>query len=65
MPTLQIMTVSTRKQRIGPIIASWFVEQAQQYGKFEVEPIDLAEVNLPLFDEPNHPRMQQYENEYT
>ncbi len=65
MSTLQVITVSTRKQRFGPLFAAWFVEQAKQHGKFDVEPVDLAQVNLPLFDEPNHPRMQQYEHEHT
>lgn len=26
---------------------------------------DLAEINLPLMDEPNHPRLQQYTHEHT
>ncbi len=30
-----------------------------------VDPIDLATVNLPMFDEPKHPRFQQYEHEHT
>jgi NAD(P)H-dependent FMN reductase len=32
---------------------------------FDVEVIDLKEVNLPLLDEPNHPRLQQYTREHT
>jgi hypothetical protein len=28
-------------------------------------PIDLAEVGLPLLDEPNHPRLQQYSHQHT
>jgi len=27
--------------------------------------LDLAEINLPLMDEPNHPRLQQYEKTHT
>lgn len=30
-----------------------------------MELIDLAEVNLPFLDEPNHPRLQQYTKEHT
>jgi NAD(P)H-dependent FMN reductase len=29
-------------------------------GGFEVEVVDLAAINLPLFDEPNRPRFCQY-----
>ena len=65
MPTLQIITASTRQGRKGPAVAAWFIEQARKHGKFALEPIDLAEVNLPFFDEPNHPRFRKYEHEHT
>jgi NAD(P)H-dependent FMN reductase len=41
------------------------MEQAQSHGKFELELVDLAEVNLPLLDEPQHPKLRQYEHEHT
>ena len=62
---LQIITASTRPTRKGPLVAAWFIDQARQHGAFEIEPIDLAEVNLPFFDEPKHPRLQEYEHEHT
>lgn len=63
---LQVIIGSTRPGRIGLPIAQWFFGQAQKHGGFEqVELIDLAEVNLPLLDEPNHPRLHQYEHEHT
>jgi NAD(P)H-dependent FMN reductase len=65
MLTLQVITVATRTGRLGPTVASWFLEKARAHGKFEIEAIDLAEVNLPLFDEPRHPRFQQYEYDHT
>ena len=65
MLTLQIITASTRQARKGPAVAAWFIEQARRHGKFAIEPVDLAEVNLPLFDEPNHPRFKKYEHEHT
>ena len=36
-----------------------------QSGKFNVELLDIAVINLPLMDEPNHPRLQQYQQEHT
>jgi hypothetical protein len=38
----------------------WFAQQATQHAKFDVEAVDLKEVNLPLLDEPNHPMKWQY-----
>ena len=65
MHRLQVITASTRPARVGPKIATWFLDVAGRDATFEVEPIDLAEVNLPLFDEPRHPRLRQYEHEHT
>ncbi len=62
---LHIIVVSTRPGRLGRSVADWFVPIARTHGEFEIEVIDLAEVNLPLFDEPRHPRLQQYEHEHT
>ena len=50
---------------MGPKVAAWFSEQARQHGAFEVVDIDLAEVGLPLYDEPNHPRMRKYVHAHT
>jgi len=65
MPVLQVVTVATRLNRAGPAVAEWFLQRARLHGKFNVDPVDLATVNLPMFDEPRHPRFQQYEHEHT
>lgn len=62
---LQVVTVSTRPGRVGPTVADWFTQVARTHGGFEVEPVDLAEVGLPLYDEPNHPRLRDYVHEHT
>jgi NAD(P)H-dependent FMN reductase len=64
-PTLQIIIGSTRPGRVGPSIADWIYERAIAHGGFNVELVDLAEVNLPMFDEPNHPRSGEYEHQHT
>lgn len=64
-PVLQVIIGSTRPGRIGPAFAHWFVDVAREHGAFEVELVDLAEVNLPIFDEPHHPRLGQYVHEHT
>lgn len=65
MLTLHVVIASTRPSRQGPAVAKWFLERARAHGKFDVELVDLAAVNLPLLDEPKHPRFGQYEHEHT
>jgi NAD(P)H-dependent FMN reductase len=65
MPTLQVITASTRPSRQGPKVAEWFVARARAHGAFAIEPIDLAEIALPLLDEPEHPRLRKYVHEHT
>jgi len=62
---LQIIICSTRPGRIGPSVAAWFNDFSKDHDKFDVELVDLAAMNLPLYDEPNHPRMQKYQHEHT
>jgi NAD(P)H-dependent FMN reductase len=64
-PVLQVVAASTRPGRKGLAIARWVQELAEAHGGFEVELVDLAEVGLPLFDEPNHPRLGQYVHQAT
>jgi len=65
MPTLQVIVASTRPGRIGRTVGEWFAAAARDHGDFEVELVDLAEVDLPFFDEPKHPRLGEYEHEHT
>jgi NAD(P)H-dependent FMN reductase len=65
MPNLMVVIASTRPGRAGLPIAQWFVDRATEHGAFDIDLADLAEVNLPLMDEPNHPRLRQYTQEHT
>jgi len=65
MPHLEIVIASTRPSRKGPLVAAWFLDQARAHGGFDLEVVDLAEVNLPLLDEPEHPRLQKYQHAHT
>jgi NAD(P)H-dependent FMN reductase len=62
---LQVIIVSTRQGRLGPAVGHWFYRHAQAFDGFDVELVDLAEVNLPLLDEPHHPRLANYQHEHT
>jgi NAD(P)H-dependent FMN reductase len=65
MLKLHVVIVSTRQGRQGPAVGDWFYDFAAGHGAFEVEKVDLAAVDLPLVDEPAHPRLRQYEFEHT
>jgi NAD(P)H-dependent FMN reductase len=65
MPLLEVIVASTRDQRVGRIIADWFVAHARAHGSFDVELLDLRELALPLLDEPHHPRFKRYEHAHT
>jgi NAD(P)H-dependent FMN reductase len=65
MPKLLIVIASTRPGRVGLPVTEWFAEQAAAHGGFELEVTDLAELDLPLLDEPNHPRLRQYTKDHT
>lgn len=64
-PKLHIIVASTRPGRKGPAVARWFEDFARRHGGFDPVLVDLAEVNLPVFDEPNHPLQRKYEHEHT
>lgn len=67
MSKLKVQTIicSTRPGRIGPSVAHWFHGFAAEHDKFECSLVDLAEFNLPVYDEPAHPVKQQYEHDHT
>lgn len=62
---LHIIIASTRPGRVGRTVADWFISQVPADLGFEVEVVDLAEVALPLLDEPNHPAEHVYVHEHT
>ncbi|HEU4628615.1 MAG TPA: NAD(P)H-dependent oxidoreductase [Gemmatimonadaceae bacterium] len=65
MPKLHVIVASTRRDRKGPLVAAWFLDRARARASFDLELVDLAELDLPLLDEPRHPRFAQYEHEHT
>jgi len=65
MYNLKVISSTTRPGRNGPIIANWITEVAEQHENFDVEMLDLGEINLPMMNEPHHPRMKKYEHKHT
>jgi NAD(P)H-dependent FMN reductase len=64
-PKLLIVLASTRPGRVGLPVAQWFTAFATADDRFEVELVDLAELALPLLDEPKHPRLREYSQPHT
>ncbi|MYZ49708.1 NADPH-dependent FMN reductase [Propylenella binzhouense] len=62
---LHTIIVSTRPGRVGPAVARWFHDQARADGGFDAHLVDLADFALPLYDEPFHPRLQNYQHAHT
>jgi NAD(P)H-dependent FMN reductase len=65
MYKLKIITSTVRPGRKGPIVASWIAEKAKEFGGFEIEILELGDINLPLMNEANHPVMRKYEHDHT
>ncbi|WP_214407734.1 NADPH-dependent FMN reductase [Pseudonocardia lacus] len=64
-PVLQVLVASTRPGRVGEPVARWIARRAGEHAAFDVEVVDLAEIDLPMFAEPRHPRLGQYAHEHT
>ncbi|MEU6378951.1 NAD(P)H-dependent oxidoreductase [Streptomyces sp. NPDC046909] len=45
---LVVIGASVREGRFGPVVTSWFAEQAARHGGFDVEVVDLAGIEIPL-----------------
>jgi NAD(P)H-dependent FMN reductase len=62
---LHTIICSTRPGRVGPAVARWFHAIAEAHPAFAASLVDLADFNLPLYDEPKHPRLRDYQHEHT
>lgn len=65
MLNLLLVIASTRPTRVGDVVAAWVAEQAKTQGEFDLTPADLAVLDLPLMNEPEHPRLRRYRHEHT
>lgn len=64
-PRLMIIIASTRPGRVGLPVSEWVAASAIAHDAFDVEVMDLAALALPFMDEPNHPRLRDYEHDHT
>ena len=64
MPRLGVIVASVREGRLGGPVADWFIDRARMHTHFEIDVVDLKDVNLPIFAERHHPRLQKYESDH-
>ena len=62
---VQLIVGSTRPHRVGGQIGKWVLANLPKSPGIDYELVDLAEVNLPLLDEPVMPSLNQYHHEHT
>ncbi|MGW0431582.1 NADPH-dependent FMN reductase [Micromonospora sp. NPDC003197] len=62
---LTVLVASTRPGRVGRQLGDWFAERATEHSGFEVNLVDLAEIDLPFHDEPHHPSEGRYLHQHT
>ena len=65
MPSLLIVLASTRPERAGEAVTDWLVDRAKHHGGFDLDVVDLRELDLPFLDEPEHPRFERYRHDHT
>lgn len=57
---IMVIVGSVRPGRVGLPVAEWVVDDLAQRDDIEIDLADLAEVDLPLMNEPNHPMLRRY-----
>ena len=64
-PTLLVLIASVRSNRVGRAVGDWVVRRAEDRGALALDVVDLAELRLPLMEEPEHPRLRRYRDAHT
>jgi len=65
MIKIALIIGSTRPNRFGPKVAAWIADLASSEKTAEFTVVDLADINLPMLDEPAPPMTGNYQNEHT
>ncbi|TQM43866.1 NADPH-dependent FMN reductase [Pseudonocardia cypriaca] len=65
MPTLLVLVGSTRPGRVGLSVADWCAARAITDDRFTVQLVDLADLALPMLDEPAPAILRRYTKDHT
>lgn len=60
MTNIAVIYGSSRPSKMGEAVANWFVGEIEPAQGSEIEMIDLAELNLPMINEPMPPITGEY-----
>ncbi|MGB7449740.1 MAG: NAD(P)H-dependent oxidoreductase [Ornithinimicrobium sp.] len=63
--TMAVVIASSRPQRVGPTVAQWVHQATADREHATYELVDLAEQNLPNYDEPKPAASGHYTQEHT
>ncbi|TFC01031.1 NADPH-dependent oxidoreductase [Cryobacterium adonitolivorans] len=55
-----VLVASVHPGRVRLPIGQWVKDRVAADTRFDVDFVDLAALNLPMMNEPNHPRLAQY-----
>lgn len=62
---IAIIVGTTRQGRVGANISNWVLSKLPQKESVRYELVDLAEWDLPMFDEPKSPQTGEYAHDHT
>jgi NAD(P)H-dependent FMN reductase len=62
MSLVKVILGSTRQGRFGVQPAEWIMELSKEYPQATFELVDLAEINLPMFDDATPPSLVEGDN---
>ena len=62
---LMIIVGSVRPGRAGLPVSLWVHDRVSEVGGFDIDFVDLAELELPFMNEPNDPKLGQYRYRHT
>jgi NAD(P)H-dependent FMN reductase len=62
---LMVVVASTRPKRAGAPIATWVMDYLATRDDITATCVDLKDLDLPLLDEPEHPRLGRYIHDHT
>lgn len=65
MQKVMVLLGSNRPGRNGNKIANWLKTITDQRSDMTFEYVDVADLNLPIYDEPEHPMTGNYQHEHT
>lgn len=65
MIRLAVLNAATSPNRLGNHITDWVIDRLGTNRAFVIDRIDLRDVGLPLFDEPDLPRYGRHRHEHT